>query len=92
MDPTEAGSNICRDGPGSISIDHFSTRDRCVGQRSENLRRGRQASSSLGRAYKRRVDPIELSLMAPKSERLLGQFFAIFDNHMHLMHLVEDSR
>ena len=30
--------------------------------------------------------------MAPKSKRLLGQFFAIIDSHMHLMHLVEDPR
>ena len=30
--------------------------------------------------------------MAPKSERLLGQFFAIFKNHMHLMHLGKDLR
>ncbi len=30
--------------------------------------------------------------MASKSERLLGQFFAIFHNHKHLMHLREDRR
>ena len=92
MDPNESGSNIRRDGPGSISIDHFSTHDRCVGQRSENLSRGREASSSLGRGYKRGIDPIKLGLMGPKSERLLGKFFAIIDDHMHLMHLVEDTR
>ena len=87
MDPTQASADICRDRPGSINIDHFSTRNRCVGQRSENLRRGRQASSSLGRAYKRGVDPIEFSLVAPKSEAIAGSF-AIFDNHMHVMHLL----
>ena len=84
MEPKEAGSNICRNGPRSICIDHFSAHYRCVGQRSEDLRGGRQASSSLGRAYQRAVDPIELDFMAPEAERMLGKFFALFDNHMHL--------